>query len=131
MGIMRAGDFKADEIIKKLDKAVAYRQNKPVTKYTFAQEEPITTPISEDVWGPDAESISIGYRLPGNKSKDVLLADLVGQILTNGKAGLMVLNRVKNKKLLIYLVHGDHNNDGINPDTERRRARAGGGKLVK
>jgi hypothetical protein len=31
------------------------------------------------------------------KTKDVLLADLVGKILTNGKAGLMDLNLVKNK----------------------------------
>jgi predicted Zn-dependent peptidase len=38
--------------------------------------------------------------LPGNKDKDVLLADLVGQILTNGKAGLMDLNLVKKQKLL-------------------------------
>ena len=35
-----------------------------------------------------------------NKDKDVLLADLVGQVLTNGKAGLLDLNLVKKQKLL-------------------------------
>jgi predicted Zn-dependent peptidase len=75
-------------------------QNKPVPPYRFDPEQPITAPVTEEVVGPDAESISIGYRLPGNKSKDVLLADLVGQILTNGKAGLMDLNLVKKQKLL-------------------------------
>ena len=42
----------------------------------------------------------IGYRLPNNKSKDILIAGLVGQILSNGKAGLLDLNLVKKQKLL-------------------------------
>ncbi|MEO6356630.1 MAG: pitrilysin family protein, partial [Ferruginibacter sp.] len=100
MGVIMSGDFDADAMIKKIDKAFAYMQNKPVPPYRFDPEQPITAPVTEEVVGPDAESISIGYRLPGNKSKDVLLADLVGQILTNGKAGLMDLNLVKKQKLL-------------------------------
>jgi predicted Zn-dependent peptidase len=100
MGVIMSGDFDADAMIKKIDKAFAYMQNKPIPPYTFYPEKPITSPVTEEVVGPDAESISIGYRLPGNKSKDVLLAELVGQILTNGKAGLMDLNLVKKQKLL-------------------------------
>ena len=100
MGVIMSGDFDADAMIKKIDKAFAYMQNKPIPPYTFYPEKPITSPVTEEVVGPDAESISIGYRLPGNKSKDVLLADLVGQILTNGEAGLMDLNLVKKQKLL-------------------------------
>jgi predicted Zn-dependent peptidase len=100
MGVIMSGDFDADAMIKKIDKAFAYMQDKPIPPYTFYPEKPITSPVTEEVVGPDAESISIGYRLPGNKSKDVLLAELVGQILTNGKAGLMDLNLVKKQKLL-------------------------------
>ena len=100
MGVILAGDFNPDMMIKKVDEAFAYMQNKPVPKYTFAPEAPITAPITAEVVGSDAESVAIGYRLPGNKSKDILLADLVGQILTNGKAGLMDLDLVKKQKLL-------------------------------
>ncbi len=100
MGVIMSGDFDADAMIKKIDAGFAYMQNKPIPAYTFDAEQPITAPITEEVVGPDAENITIGYRLPGNKSKDVLLADLVGQILTNGKAGLMDLNLVKKQKLL-------------------------------
>jgi predicted Zn-dependent peptidase len=100
MGIVMSGDFNPDEMIKKIDAAFSYMQNKPVPKYTFDPEAPITSPITAEVVGPDAENLTIGFRLPGNKSKDVLLADLVGQILTNGKAGLMDLNLVKKQKLL-------------------------------
>ncbi|MFC4262774.1 M16 family metallopeptidase [Ferruginibacter yonginensis] len=100
MGVIMSGDFNADELIKKIDLAFSYMKPKPVTKYNFEPEAPITAPIIKEVVGADAESVAIGYRLPGNKSKDVLLADLIGQILTNGKAGLMDLNLVKKQKLL-------------------------------
>lgn len=100
MGVIMSGDFNPDEMIRKVDATFAYMQNKPFAKYTFEPEQPITSPLSAEVVGPDAENVTIGFRLPGNKSKDILLADLVGQILTNGKAGLMDLNLVKKQKLL-------------------------------
>ena len=100
MGVIMSGDFNPDVMIKKIDATFSYMQNKPVAKYTFSAEQPITSPISAEVVGPDAENVTIGFRLPGNKSEDVLLADLVGQILTNGKAGLIDLNLVKKQKLL-------------------------------
>lgn len=100
MGVIMSGDFNPDEMIKKVDATFSYMQNKAVPKYSFEPEQPITAPILTEVVGPDAENVTIGFRLPGNKSKDVLLADLVGQILTNGKAGLMDLNLVKKQKLL-------------------------------
>ncbi len=100
MAVIMSGDFNPDQIIQKLDVAFAYMQPKTVPVYAFSPEAPIASPILAEVVGPDAESVTIGFRLPGNKSKDVLLADLVGQILTNGKAGLMDLNLVKKQKLL-------------------------------
>ena len=100
MGVIMSGDFDPEDMIKKVDAAFSYMQNKPVPKYSFEPEQPITAPITAEVVGPDAENVTIGFRLPGNKSKDVLLADLVGQIMTNGKAGLIDLNLVKKQKLL-------------------------------
>ncbi len=100
MGVIMSGDFNPDVAIAKIDKAFSYMQSKPVPKYTFQKEDPIQAPIIKEIVGPDAENIAIAYRLPGNKDKDVLLADLVGSILTNGKAGLLDLNLVKKQKLL-------------------------------
>lgn len=100
MGVIMSGDFDPDQAIAKIDKAFSYMQNKPVPKYSYQPEVPFTKPVIKEVVGPDAENIAIAYRLPGNKDKDVLLADLVGAILTNGKAGLLDLNLVKQQKLL-------------------------------
>ena len=100
MAVVLSGDFNPDEVIAKIDKAFSYMEYKDVPKYTFDKEDPITAPIVREVVGPDAESVSIAYRLPGNQEKDALLADLVGEILTNGEAGLIDLNLVKKQRLL-------------------------------
>ena len=100
MGIILSGDFDPSIVIKKIDENFGKMQSKPVPKYTFQQEIPLTAPIIKEIVGPDAETLTMGFRLPGNKDKDVLIADLVGQVLTNGKAGLLDLNLVKQQKLL-------------------------------
>ncbi len=100
MAVIMSGDFDPDLAIAKIDKAFAYMKPLPVAKYTFENETPIAKPIIKEIVGPDAENLTIGFRLPGNKDKDVVIADLVGQILTNGKAGLLDLNLVKKQRLL-------------------------------
>lgn len=100
MGIIIAGDFDPDVMIGKVDDYFSKLSSKKITPYTFKPEEPITAPIEKEVKGPDAEFVAIGYRLPGIHAKDAILADIVGQILTNGRAGLIDLNLVKKQKLL-------------------------------
>ncbi len=100
MGIIIAGDFEPDVLIKKVDAYFSKLKRKPIPAFTFKPEAPITAPIEKEVYGPDAEFVTIGYRLPGIHSKDAILADITGQILTNGRAGLIDLNLVKKQKLL-------------------------------
>ena len=100
MGIIVSGDFDPDVLIKTIDKYFSGLKKGKIPPYTFEPEKPITEPIVKEVFGPDAEFVTIGYRLPGVHDKDALLADLVGEMLTNGKAGLIDLNLVKKQKLL-------------------------------
>ena len=100
MAVIVSGDFQPEELIKKIDIAFAGMKQKAVPKYTFKPEVPLTSPIVREVVGPDAEFVTIAYRLPGVHSKDALLADLVSEVMANGRAGLMDLNLVKKQKLL-------------------------------
>jgi predicted Zn-dependent peptidase len=100
MGIIMAGDFNADEVIKEIDKDFGYMENKAIPSYTFEPEKPITAPIIKEVTGPTPESIMLGFRFPGASSKDAQMLELVGNILTNGSAGLIDLNLVKKQRLL-------------------------------
>jgi len=100
MGIIVSGDFNCDELVEKIDKYFGKLDSKTVTPYTFKPEAPITVPIVKEVYGPDAELVAMGYRMPGIHAKDMLLADLAAQVLTNGRAGLLDLDLVKKQKLL-------------------------------
>lgn len=100
MGVIVAGDFDPDVLIKKIDKSFAGLKPQEVPKYTFKPEVPIAKHVKKDVYGPDAEFVTLGFRMPGVHEKDQLLADLVGQMLTNGSAGLIDLDLVQKQKLL-------------------------------
>ncbi|AZA54716.1 M16 family metallopeptidase [Chryseobacterium sp. G0201] len=100
MGIIMSGDFNPDEMIAKIDKAFSYMKSKPIPEYKVAQEKPITTPVAREVFGPNPENITIGFRFPGATTKDARLLNLVGSMLTNGQAGLIDLDLVKKQKLL-------------------------------
>ena len=100
MGIIISGDFDPDEMIREVHDYFSGLRSKKIPVYTFKPEDTIKVPIEKTVYGPDAEFVAIGYRLPGVHAKDAILADIVGQMLTNGRAGLIDLNLVKKQKLL-------------------------------
>jgi len=101
MAIVMAGDFDPDYVIKKIDEDFAYMQPKPVKEYKAPQEAPIKAPIVKEVFGPDAESVYLAFRMPGGlDATSAVLLNVIGQILNNGKAGLLDLNINKQQKVL-------------------------------
>jgi predicted Zn-dependent peptidase len=100
MAIIMAGDFNADELIKKIDKQFAFMQAKPVENYRGTKEQPINGPVVKEVYGPTQESVRILYRSAPSGTRDAMLADLAGSVLANGKAGLIDLNLNKQQKVL-------------------------------
>ncbi len=100
MGIIMSGDFNPDELIAKIDKAFGYMKPKPVEPYRYKEEKPISAPIFGEVYGPNPENVMIGYRFPGASHPDAKILNLLGQILTNGAAGIFDLNLVQQQKLL-------------------------------
>ncbi len=100
MAILMAGDFDPDQVIAQIDARFGKLEPKPVTQYKANPEPPITKPIVKEVLGPDAESVTIGFRLGGVKSADADLAELFSEIMSNGTAGLLDLNLNKAQKVL-------------------------------
>lgn len=100
MSIVMAGDFNADELVKKIDKQFGYLKPKPVEEYKSVEQKPIDGPVVKEVYGPTAESVRIAYRSAKGNTRDAMLADLASSILSNGKAGLIDLNLNKQQKLL-------------------------------
>ena len=99
MAIVLTGDFNPDEAIKLIDKNFSYMVAKPVEDYKQPVEKPIAGPIVKNVYGPSAESITIGYRIGKAETHDAMMTDLISEILSNGKAGLFDLNLNKTQKV--------------------------------
>jgi predicted Zn-dependent peptidase len=101
MAIILAGDFDPDYVIAQIDQKFGYMQPKQVQEYNPAPEKPITEPVVREVWGPDAESINIAFRLPGAlDTKSVIISEALHSMLFNGKAGLIDLNLNKKQAIL-------------------------------
>lgn len=100
MAIVMAGDFKPDEMIRKIDAAFSYMKPKAVEPYHGPVEEPIKGPIVKDIYGPTSETMRMVYRVGAANTKEANLALLASSILSNGKAGLLDLNLNKQQKVL-------------------------------
>ena len=100
MAIILSGDFNPDNVIKDIDATFGTLPSKPLKSYIPAIESPITNPVIKEVVGPDAESVTIGYRSGGAASKDADLITLFNMILSNSTAGLIDLNLNQAQKVL-------------------------------
>jgi len=100
MGVIMSGDFNPDEMISKIDKAFSYMKPKTVPEYKIGTEQPINAPVTREVYGPNPENITIGFRFPGATTKEARMLNFIGSMLTNGQAGLIDLDLIKKQKLL-------------------------------
>ncbi|MCB9252772.1 MAG: insulinase family protein [Flavobacteriales bacterium] len=100
MAIILSGDFNPDEVIKAIDEKFSYMTPRPVEKYEFIPEVPRDKPVHVDVYGPDAEFVYIGYRLPGAGTREASLLRVCDLLLSNSNAGLIDLDLVKSQKVL-------------------------------
>jgi predicted Zn-dependent peptidase len=100
MAICMSGDFDPDQAIKIIDAkfgSLAYKEVKP---FIPPVEDPITKPIVKEALGPDAESVTIGFRFKGANTDDEDFVTIIDDILTNGNAGLIDLNLNQAQKVL-------------------------------
>lgn len=101
MAICLSGDFDPDQMIATIDKYFGHMKPNPnLPKLNLPKEAAITTPITQEVLGPDAENVTVAWRFPGASSKDYETLQVVSQILYNGKAGLIDLDLNQQQKVL-------------------------------
>jgi predicted Zn-dependent peptidase len=100
MAIILAGDIDPDMAADGIAEHFSWMQPKPLKTYEFEYEMPYGTPRRFDVVGPDAEWVTIGYRMPGAGTREARAARLIDLLLNNSSAGLIDLNLVKAQKVL-------------------------------
>ena len=92
MAVILVGDLDFDATIKKINETFGTFEKKELTHPTLPIEEAITTPITNEVFGPTAENISIAFRSKGVNTEEQKYVTLCDMILANGNAGIIDLN---------------------------------------
>ncbi|MBQ9185881.1 MAG: insulinase family protein [Bacteroidales bacterium] len=91
--ICLSGDFDPDNMVEIIEKYFGdWEPNPALPEFTFQPEEPSAAEKVADAYGHDAEFVLMGWRFPGNSSKETETGSIVAQMLYNGMAGLLDLN---------------------------------------
>ncbi len=95
-----SGDLDFDQTIRLIDKYFGSQSAKPVPAFVAPVEQPIAAPLVREVLGPQSENVMLGFRLPGQATREGLLARMLDKVLTNGQAGLIDLDLNQQQKVL-------------------------------
>lgn len=101
MIVAMSGDFDPDEAVEIITRYFGdMKPNASLPVLEVKPEKPFTSPVREEVWGNDAESVMIAWRAPGAATDDMLALEVISDVLANGSAGLMDLNLNQAQKVL-------------------------------
>lgn len=107
VAICVAGDFDPDEMVATIEKYFGDWQPNPnieQQRLKIVPEEPIVEPIVKDVYGLEAENLTLGWRFPGDNGINNLdTLQLLAAAIYNGKTGLIDINiRMEQKALAAF-----------------------------
>lgn len=100
MAICLSGDFDPDSTILWVNERFGKFEQKTEPEFIVPVEKPIEQPRVKEVWGPDAETMSIGFRTGGFSTKDAQMLEIVDKLLYNERAGLIDLNLNQKQRVI-------------------------------
>lgn len=100
MAICLSGDLDYAETIQLVDKYFGDKESKELEDFVPPVEDPFTESVEKEVFGPDAEMLLMGYRLPAKSNKDMAAVKVLGSMLYNRQAGLIDVNLNQKQKVL-------------------------------
>jgi len=99
--ICLSGDFDPDEMIAVIDEYFGdWQPNPELPERVLTREEPVAGPHEVEVWGLESEYVTLGWQGPHIASAEDALFTVMGEVLNNGKAGIMDLDLNQQQKVL-------------------------------
>ena len=112
VAICLSGDLNYEKTIQLVDKYFGKWQAKEIEEFKVAKEDPITSVEEIEVYGPQGESVFIGFRMPGQHTQEGALLTVTDMLLSNsGEAGLLNINLGKSQKVIGPWSYPDLSND--------------------
>lgn len=99
--ICLSGDFDPDEMIAVIDEYFgSWEPNPDLPGRVLTEEGPVQGPLSVEVWGLESEYVTVGWQGPHVASEEDALFTVLGELLSNGSAGIMDLELNQQQKVL-------------------------------
>ncbi len=93
VAICMAGDLDPEAVMDIIEEHFGdWQRNDSLSHPTYAPLAAITAPQDTSVIGPEAEELYMAWRFPEGRSLTSDTLEIIGQLLNNGKAGLLDLN---------------------------------------
>jgi predicted Zn-dependent peptidase len=110
MVVSIAGEFNYEKTIDLIDENFGKWISKDVPEFTFLPEQPKSEPTVKEVFGPESEYVTLGFKLPAPSKKETATMRVFEMLLQNSKSGLFDLNLIKKQLVLdasagIYMLH--------------------------
>ena len=100
MAICLAGDFDPDQTIAIIDKYFgSWKKSDNLTRPEFSLQPDITAVKDTAVVGKEAENVMLAWKFKGANDKESDVLDVIEDMLSNGKAGLMEVDLEQQMKL--------------------------------
>ena len=101
VGICMAGDFDPDKVIATIDQYFgSWKKSETLSRPEYAPVTDITTPKDTTVIGLEAENVMMGWKFEGASSLQADTLNVIGEMLNNGKAGLIDLDLCQSMKVM-------------------------------
>ena len=93
VAICMAGDFNPDEVIAKIDHYFGqWKPSDNLSRPKYAPMAPITQPEDTTVVGQEQAMVYLGWRFPEGRALSSDTLEVIGELLNNGRAGLIDLD---------------------------------------
>ncbi len=93
MAICLSGDFDPDNMVDIITKYFGHlKPNKNLPRPELPSEKPFTSPKVVEILGPEAENVTVAWRVPEASHSDMLTLQVMDHVLCNGRTGIFDLN---------------------------------------
>lgn len=100
VAICLSGDLDVNKTIALIDKYFGKWEEKKVPEFIQPDVKELTSPVTKETFGPQQETVYLGYKFAGAGSEEAKMLSLIDMILANSQAGLIDLNLKLKQKVL-------------------------------
>ena len=101
-----SGDLDYDKTIALIEAYFGeWEPNENLPLWTKVDEPPLVTPFETEIYGPQEERVSIGFRFDGNHTEEFKKIVLIDMLLNNSSAGLIDLNLMQPQRYLCKILY--------------------------